>query len=159
VRHAILRPPLLGILLLMLALPACGIRFLDDFEGTELIENLRISGDFVVNGQLVVSIEVNNAYPVPVRVACMYDRETGLSDEEKRIAFHDRAIVVGERILEPRQGTKPSDDVENVGLSFQFSVPQPGSYFIACITPASPENGIGRSFIIRDASGAGVSAR
>ncbi len=131
---------------MFLLLPACGVRFGDSLEVTELFKDLDIEGDLFANRPLLLAIEVNQAYSVPVRVACYYEEPDDLSEDDKRVAFQERATLIGERDLPASTAPSPGDDVLRETLHFPFSVPEPGSYFVACITPASPENGIGLEF-------------
>jgi hypothetical protein len=113
-----------------------------------------LEGDLFANRELVLVLEVNQAYTVPVRVACYYEDRQNLSDDDKKVAFQERAILIGERVLEAADPTtvqSPDDDVPRETLRFAFSVPEAGRYFAACLTPASPENGIGTDFQLRPA--------
>ena len=134
------------ILAAVFLLPACGVQFSSSFEGTEVFKDLEIEGDLFANRQLVLVLEVNQAYSVPVRIACYYENPDDLSEDEKEVAFHERATLIGERVLTGPNASSPGDDVPRETLRFPFSVPVPGSYFVACLTPASPENGIGLDF-------------
>jgi len=132
-------------------LPACGIQFGGSFDGTELFKDLEIEGDRFANRPLIIAVEVNQSYSVPVRVACYYEDRENLTEDEEKVAFHERAVLIGDRVLEPSGAEEPADDVARETLRFPFSVPEPGSYFAACLTPASPENGIGTDFELRPA--------
>jgi hypothetical protein len=139
------------LLALLLLAPACGVSFGGGSEDTELFKDIEMEGDLYANRELVLSVEVNQAYPVPVKVACYYEDPDNLSEDEEKVAFHERAILIGERVLPASDADSPDEDVPNETLRFAFSVPQPGSYFAACLTPASPENGIGVDFELRPA--------
>jgi hypothetical protein len=141
----------LFIVLSIALLPACGVQFGGSFEGTELFKDLEVEGDLFANRELIISLEVNQAYRVPVQVACYYEDRENLTDDEKRVAFQERAVRIGERVLEPSDAESPGDDVPRETLRFPFSIPVPGTYFAACLTPASPENGIGTEFELRPA--------
>jgi len=132
-------------------LPACGVRFGSSFDGTELFKDLEIEGGLFANRPLILALEVNQAYSVPVRVACYYEEPDDLSEDYKRVAFQERATLIGARDLPASAAPSPSDDVTRMTLHFPFSIPEPGSYFVACLTPASPENGIGLDFDLRAA--------
>ena len=144
---------LLPLFLLLLALPACGIDFVASEEGTELIDKVEVAGDFVAGSELTVTMTINHAYPVPVHIACYVENQSQVTEDEKDVAFHERATLVGEEFLDTAQGTdgplNPDDEVEKKTYSYRFTVETPGTYFIACITPAAPDNGIGRSFTVR----------
>ncbi len=151
-----MRPPLtfqlIPLLLLLLCLPACGIEFVASEEGTELIDKVEVAGEFIAGGEVIVTMTVNHAYPVPVHIACYVENENLVTEEEEDVAFHERATLVGEEFLDTALSTgqplNPDDEVEKVKYSYPFTVDSPGTYFIACITPAAPDNGIGRSFTV-----------
>ena len=128
--------------------------FRDNFDGTELIKEVEVTGDRFVNRQLTVTMELNEAYPVPVRVACYYENQNRLSKDERKVAFHERATLIGQQMLEPTPTGRPDEKVERSSVSFEFTVSEPGDYFLACITPAAPDNGIGKRFRVRSAGAA-----
>jgi hypothetical protein len=146
--HTALRHLLFAFVLLA---PACGVSFGGGSEGTELFKDLEIEGDLYANRELILALEVNQAYPVPVKVACYYEAPDNLSEDEEKVAFQERAVLIGERVLTASGAESPDEDVPNEMLRFAFSIPEPGSYFAACLTPASPENGIGVDFDLRPA--------
>ena len=149
-----LRPSSLQRLLIaltLLLLPACGVSFGGGSDDTELFKDLEIEGDLFANRELVLAVEVNQAYSVPVRVACYYEDRENLTEDEEKVAFQERATLIGERTLPASDAESPGDDVPHETLRFAFSVPDPGTYFAACLTPASPENGIGLEFELRPA--------
>ena len=141
------------LLLFLLSLPACGIDFVASEEGTELIDKVEVAGEFVPGGKVTVTMTVNQAYPVPVHIACYVENQSQVTEDEKDVSFHERATLVGEEFLDTAITTgrpsNPDDEVEKKTYSYTFTVDSPGSYFIACITPAAPDNGIGRSFNVR----------
>jgi hypothetical protein len=120
-------------------------------DDTELFKDLDLVGDRFANRELVLALEVNQAYPVPVRVACYYEDRENLTEDEEKVAFEERATLIGERVLPASGADAPEDEVPRETLQFAFSVPEPGTYFAACLTPASPENGIGLEFDLRSA--------
>ena len=149
-----MRPPSLrnGLLvLLLLALPACGVAFRSDFEGTEVFKSISLSGDRVAGSELTLNVEVAQPYPVPLLITCYYEDPDALTEDEKNVAFQERAPVIGKTVLPAREGGDPQDKVEKQKLSFKFKVDQPGTYFVACLTPAAAENGYGLSFTVRGA--------
>ncbi|MPZ50160.1 MAG: hypothetical protein GEU75_12835 [Dehalococcoidia bacterium] len=129
----------------------CGVRFTSPDPGTELFEDMDISGLRTAGSPLTISLTLNQAYPVAVRVACYYDlSDRDLTDDEKSLPFEERANKAGEAILPPAPEHRPDDEVALTKLDFSFSIPEPGRYFLACLTPASPENGIGSTVTIRE---------
>jgi hypothetical protein len=141
-----------AIVLLTFALPitACGIRFLDPDPETELFEDIEITGSRTPGSDLTINLTLTQAYPIAVQIGCYYEiAGKELSDFEEELAFHERALQVAEATLPASATTSPDDEVDERELQFHFSVPEPGRYFLACLTPASPENGIGMIFTIR----------
>jgi hypothetical protein len=130
----------------------CGVRFRDDFDGTELFKSIVLQGERVAGATLEVTVGLNQAYPVPVHVACFYEDGSKLTDDQLKLAFHERATPIGEEVLPPVSGRDPGDEVERREVSFRFRVDEPGDYFVACLTPAAPDNGLGRSFTISESA-------
>jgi hypothetical protein len=142
----------LPLVFFLLALPACGIAFTASDEGTELFKKLELSGDFVVGGDITVTLDLNDAYPVPLHIACYVDRAEGLTEDEKKVSFEERARLIGDEYLDTAPGSadlEPGDEGKKQTLSYTFQVEEPGQHFIACITPSAPDNGLGRSFAVR----------
>jgi hypothetical protein len=148
-------PRLLGVLFVVFLSPLCGVSFRQSFEGTETFKSIAIEGDRVVDSPLKLSIEVTQTYPVPLQVTCYYEDATKLTDDQKRVAFQERAAIIGQALLPPAPEHRPQDKLDKSQrqtLSFDFKVPESGQYFAACITPAAAENGYGLVFRIKDAS-------
>jgi hypothetical protein len=130
-------------------LAGCGVSFSDDFDGTELFKAIRLDGERAVEAELVVTVTVSQGYVVPVRIACMYEDGFRLTDDQLKMDFSERAIVVGDEVLDPApKGTHPDDEREEQDVSFRFRVREPGDYFLACFTPHAPDNGLSLSFEI-----------
>jgi hypothetical protein len=145
VLHRLLLAPLAAI-----GLTACGVAFSSTFEGTEMFEGISLEGPMTPGSELTLYLTVNISYPVPLEIACFWDDSDTLTKDQQKIAFHDRAATAGRRTIEAAPaGTKPGDDVEDIVEVFTFPAPNAaGDYFIACLTPAAPDNGIGLSFDI-----------
>ena len=110
-----------------------------------------ISGTRTVGNPLTVTLTLTQAYPVAVRIACYYDlSDRDLTDDEKSLPFEERANKVGEATLPPAPEHRPDDEVEETRMDFSFSIPEPGRYFLACLTPSSPDNGISSTVTIRE---------
>jgi hypothetical protein len=129
---------------------ACGVSFGGGSdEGTEVFKSIRLTGERRAGAELTVTVGITRVYPVPVRLACFYETNEELTDDQYKMTFEERAAKIGETVLEPVPGRRPDDeDVPREEISFRFSVPEPGSYFLACNTPAAAENGTGLSFKI-----------
>jgi hypothetical protein len=138
-------------LLLLLALPACGVSFRQNFEGTEVFKGISLSGDRVAGNELTVNLVVAQPYPVPVKISCYYEDYDKLTDDEKMVAFQERAPLIFETVLPPNPGSDPQDKVERQTLSFKFTPKEHGDYFLACLTPGAAENGYGMSFKVKPA--------
>ena len=149
--------PIAALVVFLLSLPACGIEFVASEEGTELIDKVEVAGEFVEGGEVTVSVTVNHAYPVPVHIACYVENQSLVTEEQEDVAFHERATLVGEVFLDtalgPNGALHPDDDVEQQVFRYPFRVERPGTYFVACITPSAPDNGIGRTFTVRGGLG------
>ena len=125
--------------------------FRSSFKGTEVFKSISISGDRVAGSELMLTVEVAQPYPVPIKVSCYYEDEDSLTDDQKMVAFQERAPLIGERVLAANAGSDPQDKVEKQTLSFKFKPEQPGKYFAACVTPGAADNGYGMSFTVRSA--------
>jgi hypothetical protein len=132
-------------------LPACGIAFSSDFTGTEVFRDLHLESDFLTGSPIAVELEVSVSYPVPLAISCRYE-DTDITDDQRAVAFNERTTSVFETALQAQPAGEPSQDKvgDTETFSFEFSVPEPGDYFIACFTVASPENGIGQGFTIEE---------
>ncbi|HEY7269742.1 MAG TPA: hypothetical protein VH951_07935 [Dehalococcoidia bacterium] len=139
----------------------CGVSFRDSFDGTEVFKGISISGvggDCVNRGgdwqcagvsQLTVHMTVTDGYPVPVQVACYMENPDTVTDDQEKLAFHERAPMVAEATLQPAAGAKPGDKhLQKQPLDMTFAAPPPGKYFVACVTPAAPDNGLGVNFTV-----------
>jgi hypothetical protein len=137
-----------------IGLTACGIAFSSEFTGTEMFKGIEVTGDMTEGSELTVTVTITPVYQIPVELACYYEDDDSLSDDMQKIAFHDRALLAGKTTVEPApEGVTPSDDdVERQQLSFAFTPPVAGDYFIACLTPAAPDNGIGVDFTVKPRS-------
>lgn len=143
-RHPL--PRLLLLPILLLSLTACGVSFSSTFEGTELFKTISVQGDMRAGSTLTVTVGVTPAYPLPATLSCYYEDDDTLTEDQMKLDFHDRAILAGSTVLEPVPGATPGEEKERVDISFDFVVEKPGDYFIACLTPIAPDNGIGMSF-------------
>ena len=142
---------------------ACGVTFTSPNDGTELFKGLTVSGEPRAGAALMLSVRVTQTYPVPVRVACYYEDFDRLTDDQKELAFLERATLIGETVLPAGLDRRFGEEAPEETLSFDFTIDTPGSYHVACLTPAAPENAWGEPLKIEgptdgsadDASGAG----
>ena len=148
-------PRLLSVLFVVFLSPFCGVAFRDTFTGTETFKGISLSGERVVGAPLTLSLVVQQTYPVPLTITCYYEDSDKLTDDEKKVAFQERAHVLGRALLPAAPERNPQDKLEKSQrqtLTFDFKVDEAGSYFAACITPAAAENGYGIAFKIKDSS-------
>jgi hypothetical protein len=138
-------PAAILLFLSLVLLTACGIKFGGAPEETEFFKEMRLNGEMLANREISVELEVEDPYEVPVRVACYYENPDKLTKDQKKVAFEERAQLVGERVLEPAPSAGSGSTRK---LTFRFSVPEPGTYTLACLTPAAPDNAIARTFRI-----------
>ncbi len=108
-----------------------------------------IDGEFPAGSPIEVSLAMTQTYPVPIAISCRYEN-VDITDDERKVAFNERTTSVFETTLPANPGYDPGDyeDVQSQKFNFDFSVDEPGDYFIACFVVSAPENGIGRGFTI-----------
>jgi hypothetical protein len=135
----------------LMLLTACGIDFSESDRGEDVFKTMSLAGDRFVNRELTVSLAVTVAYPVPVKIACYYENRALLSAEQRNVPFAERAQLIGERVLEAAAAEHPSEGAPLQTLRFAFSVPEPGVYYLGCLTPAAPENRINMTFEVKPA--------
>ena len=140
----------------------CGVAFHDKFEGTELFKKISVcdqagncttgaTRQFPAGAPLKVDLVVTQGYPVPVDVVCYYDEESHLTDDQKQVVFQERATPVARNTLAPAtRGTRPDGKhLLEQHIRFDVTITRPGDYLLACLTPASAENGLGAGLKIR----------
>jgi hypothetical protein len=132
----------------------CGVTFREQFFGTELFQSIDLSGQREINSELTLSLTITQGYPVPVHIACYYEDGSKLTDDQHKLAFQERATLIGETVLPGDIRERPGgSEVKAQKLSYKFRLAEPGDYFLACLTPASPENGLGYLFTIKPPPG------
>ena len=136
-------------LVLLLLATGCGVRFSDGFDGTELFKDIELSGERRPGAELTLTLRLASIYPVPVSIGCFYEAEAGLTDDERRLSFPERATKIGETMLAASPDRlADAADAPTETRRFRFAAPAPGAYLLACLTPAAAENGYGLSFEI-----------
>jgi hypothetical protein len=147
-----LRLPLIAALTLLAT--GCGVQFFAPEPGTELFDDIELTGSRTPGGDMTLVLSLTPLYPVAVEIGCYYEEaDKELTDDEERIEFHLRAPKIGEMVLPAAPGRRPDeepDDSDVQVLRFNFRAPEAGRYFVACLTPAAPENGISMTFRVRD---------
>lgn len=129
----------LVIILLGLAglLAGCGIGFGAGPEGTELFARLSIEGERTTGSSLTLRLDYTQFYPAPIEVRCLLER-----DEE-------RVQIIGNRSIPAHPEGGPEATPTTGAFDLEFTVSEPGSYWVVCETPADEENAIGKSLEIR----------
>jgi hypothetical protein len=143
---------LLPLVLLTALGVACGVTFGAPEEGTEVFKGLEVRGERVGGAPLTVSVEVTQCYPLPVRIGCYYEDDARLTDDEKKLAFAERATLIGETVLPAATTGRPDEATAVQTISFDFQIDEAGDYVVACLTPAAPENGWSVRLQIEDAA-------
>ena len=139
------RPPL-GVLLaagiLSLFISACGITLSSQNTGTEIFEELTITGEFTVGEELALSLAYQQPYPVAISVVC--DLLDTLVEPEEGEDPEVLARILGETLAQNPDGG-PLDEATPVPGAIQgtFAAPgTPGRYLVRCRTEADEDNAI-----------------
>jgi hypothetical protein len=139
----------------------CGVAFHDKFEGTEFFKRMTVcdqagrcttgaTRQYPSGTALKIDLTVTQGYPVPVEVACYYEDESHLTDDQKQVVFHERAALAAKTVLSPATEGRPNQKhLPEQHLTFDLTIVAPGDYFLACLTPASGDNGLGVGLKIR----------
>jgi len=139
----------------------CGVAFHDKFDGTELFKRISVCDEanrcttgstrqYAAGALLKVDLVYTQGYPVPVEVACYYNDESHLTDDQKNVVFQERAALAAKTVLPPATEGRPDQKhLPQQHFTFDLTIAAPGDYFLACITPASADNGLGAGLKIR----------
>jgi hypothetical protein len=139
----------------------CGVSFHDSFTGTEVFKGIVICDavnsctlgrdhQFPAGSHLRIDLAVAQDYAVPLEIACYYDDESHLTADEKKVVFQERAILAGRAVLPPAPEGRPREkSPAERHLIFNIELIDPGDYFLACLTPAAADNGIGVNLKVR----------
>ena len=122
-RHVTL---LLAVTTVLLA--GCGVRFRDPEPGTEFFTDLDITGDFRVQAPLTLTVAYEQYYPAEVEVVC----ELRQGNETLR--------ELGRQLVPPLPDGDPDATPVAGHSSFDFTVDQPGTYDVECLTPKDEDN-------------------
>jgi hypothetical protein len=121
----------LSSVLLALSGSACGVRFADAEPGTEFFTSIDISGEMHAGAPLTVLVGYEQFYPVDVTFHCELRREKEII---KRI---------GEKVVVPLENGGPDKTPFPGVFSFDFTVDEPGTYIVECLTERDEDNFIG----------------
>ena len=117
---------LLAVTTLLLA--GCGVRFRDPEPGTEFFTDLDIAGDFRVQAPLTLTVAYEQYYPAEVEVVC-------------ELRQHNETLrELGRQLVPPLPDGDPDATPVAGHSSFDFTVDQPGTYDVECLTPKDEDN-------------------
>jgi hypothetical protein len=122
---------LLSSVLLAVSGSACGVRFSDPEAGTEFFTSIDISGEMRAGKPLTVLVAYEQFYPVDVTFHCELRREKEII---KRI---------GEKVVVPLENGGPDKTPFPGVFAFDFTVDEPGTFIVECLTDRDEDNFIG----------------
>ena len=134
------RLPIAVLLSSSLLLAACGVRFQDPDPGTEFFKSIDISGQMRAGDPLTVVVGYDQYYPAEVAFQCELRRKKEL------------ITVIGEAKAPALEDGSPDATPFPGVYSFDFSVPEPGTFIVECLTPQDEDNFIGDEITIAPAS-------
>lgn len=117
-------------------LAACGVAFSPDDESNEFFQTLEVSGDRRAGQVLTAAVSYEQFYPVEVRMACELRDDTQLIKP------------IAEVIVMPLENGGPEATPFPGNFAFDFTVDEPGSYRVECLTPRDEDNYIIDEFSI-----------
>ena len=144
----------------------CGISLTAGEEGTEIFQDLQVTGDFVTGGALQLVLIYEQPYPADIAVECALlgadartkrlatPTPTGTPDIRQRFQANKITRLLYETISANPDGG-PIDEATPIPgmIEYGFTAPSvPGTYRLVCYTPADSNNAIKRTFVIRPAS-------
>lgn len=115
---------------------ACGVRYQDPEPGTEFFESLEIDGDTTPGGGLTMTVAITQTYSVEVQSVCELRQEKATLRE------------IGRDLIPPHPEGSPEATPVSSAHSHNFSVDEPGKYFVECLTPLDEDNYIAKELII-----------
>jgi hypothetical protein len=111
-----------------LLLAACGVRFRDPEPGTEFFTEIDIAGDLRVQAPLTLTVAYEQYYPAEVEVVCELRQNNQTLRE------------LGRQLVPPLPDGNPDATPVAGHSSFDFTVEQPGTYDVECLTPKDEDN-------------------
>jgi hypothetical protein len=157
----------LGLAVLVMALVAfgCGISLTSGEEGTEIFQDLRLTGEFMTGGSLQLVLSYEQPYPVDIGVECALfgadartrrlatPTPTGTPDIRQRFRANKVTRLLYETIPANPDGGPVGEATPVPGtIEHGFTAPSvPGVYRVVCFTPADSHNAIKRTFVVHPA--------
>lgn len=111
-----------------LLLAGCGIRFSAAPQGNDFFDSLDVTGDKRVGETLTAAVALSQFYPVEVAVECEL-----LEDSET-------LKPIGREVVPAMPNGSPERTPFPWNYSFDFTVDDPGEYYVDCFTPLDEDN-------------------
>ena len=123
-------------LIAALSLIACGVRYSDPEPGTEFYESIDITGDMTAGETLTVTIGITQTNPVEVVSVCE------LRQDKKTLFEIGRATIPA--LPEGNPDATPVISEQ----SHDFTVDEPGTFVVECLTPKDEDNFIAKEITV-----------
>ena len=119
------------LVVLSLLLAGCGVRFTSADPGTEFFTSIDISGEMRAGEPLTVLVGYEQYYPIDVRLRCELRRKKEILK------------TLGEEVVMPLENGGPDKTPFPGVFAFDFTVDEPGTYIVECLTDKDEDNFIG----------------
>ena len=125
-------PLLLAVLCSLFA--GCGVKFSDPPPGNEFFKKLTISGDLRAGGTVTATVSIQQHNPVNVAVSCSLRRSSTAL----------KVLATATVAAKPDGG--PTATPAASTYTFDFTIDEPGTYNVKCVTPSDIDNFITKEF-------------
>lgn len=125
-----------------LALAACGVKFTAAEPGTEFFTSIDITGEMRAGSPLTVLVAYEQFYPIDITLHCELRRK-------KEILRR-----LGDTVVGPLANGDPDKTPFPGVVAFDFTIDEPGTYIVECLTEKDEDNFIGDEITIRPAADA-----
>jgi hypothetical protein len=130
------RTPFILCVLWGVLLAACGVRFSSGEAGTEFFTSIDISGEMRAGAPLTVLVGYEQNHPVEVTFHCELRRKKEILK------------ILGEELVAPLEDGGPDKTPYPGVISFDFTVDEPGTFIVECLTAKDEDNFIGDEITI-----------
>jgi hypothetical protein len=129
-----------GLLLVAAAsfVAGCGVRYSDPEPGTEFYESITISGDLTAGMAITVTVDITQTYPVEVESVCEL--------RQNKVTLRE----IGRDVVPALVGGNPDATPPLSILTHDFTVDEPGTYVIECLTPKDEDNFIAKEIKVSE---------
>ncbi|MEO8698223.1 MAG: hypothetical protein ABI658_32315 [Acidimicrobiales bacterium] len=118
---------------------ACGVGYGSAPEGNEFFKSAKVTGDFRAGLTLTGAVTYESNYPIEVQITC--EIRKGKELVQTLATETIPALPSGNPKATPFPGN----------FSYDFAVPEPGTYKFECLTTKDDDNYIIRDFTVRAA--------